>query len=410
MKIVTNLTYFGFIVALAVPFQWVDYWRLAGIPGLNAAYALLMVAILIYGWKSLVQAELFAVLGVLALMAVHGLYNKDEAFWSYKFFFTDLAYASAIVAGYLFVKLRGVGATIKVFASTYIIALVLLLGIGILIRAGILGTSGDGGRSFDPSQYSMHYVLLAMMPFALFQWGSRRMFYILLAAGSIVALDFAVTSGTRSAFITTLITGLTCLSVKIVHSPATRIAVAGVAASMLVAFSNLDLSKPLSALGLLGERFQTERVSNDSRITELEAMMDQLQGGYLQGRGLGAGFLSPVIVVSEQEDRGIAPHIGILTWLYKGGILAQGLFIWLLFVIGIRTRGLGPIGAWLLIALLHYTLVASISGGYGYAPLFVVGSCWAVTSTPMDRRETDARNYKIKIHSSRLRRGRLNFA
>jgi hypothetical protein len=130
----------------------------------------------------------------------------------------------------------------------------------------------------------------------------------------------------------------------------------------------------------LAYRFTNEKLDEDSRWIELDAMFEQIKGSVLVGRGAGSGFLSPVIVASEQEDLGLAPHFGFFSWVLKGGVLATIWYSLLLFHIirsiaakNISGKAIGVAGL--------FTLGVSLSsGGYGLTPLTFLGVLWGIAN------------------------------
>jgi hypothetical protein len=134
----------------------------------------------------------------------------------------------------------------------------------------------------------------------------------------------------------------------------------------------------------LAYRFQAESLEEDSRWTEIEAMLAQMAGDLFGGKGAGSGFFSPILVASEQEDRGLAPHFGYFTWLLKGGIIAT---IWY-SVLQIRLLALAFRKNLFLKAIslgAFYSLLVSLSsGGYGLIPLSLLGLLWGLSEAHRD--------------------------
>ncbi len=387
-----EIGYWVFIASLSIPFQWIDYWRVGGLPGFNVVYVMFLLTATTVGFRKLLRPDVITVIGFIGFLTLNGLVNARESFWSTKFFFTDLAYVSALIAGRIITQQFGALESAKLFSKTYVAATVALTTLGLMIRFNFISTTGATGRAFDPAQYSVHYLVLATMPFALYKYRNNARFYVYLLIGTLSCLEFSISSGTRSALIATIVVAVGCAVAKTIRGLIGGLSAVTLAVVISIIVGNIDIGRSLSAIGVVGERLQSESLVGDSRITELEAMLDQLQGNYLIGKGMGAGFLSPIIVVSEQEDRGIAPHIGILTWLLKGGVFAQVCFLVWLVILVKKTFATKPFAVWLSLPVLHYTLIAGLSGGYGYVPFFVLGAAWGLATLRAQGHTAHSRN------------------
>jgi hypothetical protein len=116
--------------------------------------------------------------------------------------------------------------------------------------------------------------------------------------------------------------------------------------------------------------------TEEQRVLEVEDMFDELSGNELTGLGLGSTFV-PSWIENDNELRSIGPHIGILTHLFKGGIIV-------FFVVGILpacwalnrffvSRSNDAISLSIWGGVLVFFVSSCISGGYGQGAMFVYG-------------------------------------
>jgi hypothetical protein len=129
----------------------------------------------------------------------------------------------------------------------------------------------------------------------------------------------------------------------------------------------------------LAYRFQAESLEEDSRWTEIEAMFAQMAGDIFVGKGAGSGFFSPILVASEQEDRGLAPHFGYFTWLLKGGVIATIWYSVLLISLLALAFQKNLLPKAIALGALYSLLVSLSSGGYGLIPLSLLGLLWGLS-------------------------------
>jgi hypothetical protein len=116
--------------------------------------------------------------------------------------------------------------------------------------------------------------------------------------------------------------------------------------------------------------------TEELRMVEAEDVLETLRGNELTGLGLGSTFTLSLEDLKE-DAQGLAPHIGILTHLLKGGIvvfLAVGLLPALLalnrFFLPKRNDAIS-LSIWG--GVLVFFVSSCISGGYSQAAMFVYG-------------------------------------
>ena len=139
-----------------------------------------------------------------------------------------------------------------------------------------------------------------------------------------VAVAAAVFASSRSSFFAAL-TGIGFAAWANRDKRSTVRLIGVIAASAAIVFVVRDAT--------VGDTYLTKRLSSfhlaeEVRFIELQMMFDDLDGGYLlTGKGFGSRF--PSNIAASKFDHGLAlfPHIGILTLLQKGGIIAFVLLI-----------------------------------------------------------------------------------
>jgi hypothetical protein len=125
---------------------------------------------------------------------------------------------------------------------------------------------------------------------------------------------------------------------------------------------------------VLFERLATQGVVDESRSTEVSMLWGQISRDVVLGQGMGSRFISDVVV--EGDPLASAPHIGILTFLMKGGVLVFAAYAIAPLVRALRVffsaksltieRGAAS-------SMLVYIALSCMSGGWNPIGLFLYG-------------------------------------
>jgi len=372
-----NLAVYVLLLGAVVPYAYIDTWRISGLPGVNyiACIAAFACAALM-GRKSLGSLLLLVAFALYAYMAIEGALSRAEERWTLKLYLTDLLYSGMFLAGLVFGIESQPKDQVRVMAQSFVISTVGLIGITGALAVGFLPSVGSAGRVFDPSQYILHYWQLSTATYFIEFYKERR--YLRMAIGIpalLIAFIFPLYSVTRSSFLfaSSLVACLLLTQAK----GSGKAVVLGLFLIALPLFTLGDGVEFIKGLGLLGERFSSESLTADMRYTETLALLEQLGGNYLGGRGFGYAFYTPVVIKGEGfEELGVTPHIGLISFLYKGGILVWLPFMAALIIaitLSILRSGADRYSAIVLGPLCLYAIVGSMSGGYGIYYMFMLG-------------------------------------
>jgi hypothetical protein len=200
--------YFVFIIGSSIPFQWVDYWRVAGIPGINWVYlgVLILAAALL---NRSVWTPLFLVgVAVFVYAMVLGFANRSSQLWSSRYYIIDLLYISSIFSGYILGRRTGHCSSTSLLINSFRVTVTLLAVTTVAIWVGLLNSTIGGSRSLDPAQYSSLHVILVLMPLVVCVAPTPFFSWAAVYAGSAVSLAFAISSSTRSSFLLAIFMGL----------------------------------------------------------------------------------------------------------------------------------------------------------------------------------------------------------
>jgi len=265
-----------------------------------------------------------------------------------------------------------------VVSATFAISLILL-------TLGYIQSVGGDQRLVDPAMYTSSFAIPALAPCVWpFSGGRKRYWRLVTVTGLGLSLFFCMISATRSTLIVTLAAS-GCIGFIEIKRKAANALWTGtlLAALLLVLLGGSGLQRFESTF--LGERLATTDYESEARIEELNAMLDQMGWQeWVHGTGLGYGFESPIALESG-TGLSSAPHIGITTLFYKGGVPAVALLMLLpcaLGLFGLLFSGFSDRLPFLT-GVAIYLLQACLSGGWAFLPLLLFG---AFVALGQDRR------------------------
>lgn len=326
----------------------------------------------------------------LTLAAVAGLYMATAGYFlgnDLKFWVIDSSNFLGLLLGIYWTanrSLKSISRTLHWWATC--VSLVLIANtLGLLF--GVIPQASEGIRIYSYSLFNSAAFLITVFPFWLTAspadghstWlPSPRVMASVAMAGVIGA---SVISATRSMFLTAAAGVLIVLWLRLNgKNAAIWIFAALVGCLVTLAFAfNTDSWREATFV----DRLLSTEIAQEHRFLEVQLMFDDLEGNLITGRGFGSRFES--CIGKDGEFLAYAPHIAVLTLLYKGG-LAVFLFLILLPLISATSALLFTKGSPLRLAgcagVTLYCLQASMSGGWNFTALFLFGALGVIAISP----------------------------
>jgi hypothetical protein len=254
------------------------------------------------------------------------------------------------------------------------------------IETGRLSVVYSGGRLVVASAYQSVNVLLIVLPVVMLFGIQKRSAVVsgFVAAGVVCALFYTAMSATRSLL---LLTAVSFVLGALVSLRSKRALLYGMAAIGIcaVAFNTnaYKRNSHLSDFELLKERFDQTALRDESRMQEASDLVDSLGTSALWGKGFGSVMTSAIAEEAMMKYATI-PHLGILTLLYKGGLLV---FICIVVYPGLMAaRGLfvyrNPLRKAAAASLIVAYFLSSTSGGWNLTVLWLMGFLFMLMRTP----------------------------
>jgi hypothetical protein len=328
-------------------------------------------------------------------MSTMAIINLESPFQS-KSFGGDLLIYSALIIGFLWAATRNRESVLRHLRLASLVTLAIgVLTIGGLV-AGLIESLGTGDRLVVYSIYWISWFLTCVSPLTLItaretsdgESAAPRLFWRAISYGSILTV-FAI--GLISATRSVLLGGgaalliMVWLELREFHLRS-RIAFLCLASLVLLIAGGVGLDTFKSTE--LGARLYNTSVRDESRFTEINEMIEEQGLGWpiVLGEGFGSVFFTTT--VSSTGGGGsyvLSPHVGILTLFFKGGLLVFiPCIVWPFCrcVWGLLTcRDQVRIGAYAGGVL--YCVLASISGGWDFRNVFLLGVCYAIAFRPI---------------------------
>jgi hypothetical protein len=127
--------------------------------------------------------------------------------------------------------------------------------------------------------------------------------------------------------------------------------------------------------GILADRIMSTDVAEDYRYMEVEMMFDQLRDNLFRGEGFGSRFES--CIGRHGEKLAFAPHVAVLTFWFKGGLLiflATAILPAMRAAYQLALTPTWPVATACWGGALLYLVQASMSGGWNFHALFLFGA------------------------------------
>jgi phage terminase large subunit-like protein len=166
----------------------------------------------------------------------------------------------------------------------------------------------------------------------------------------------------------------------------------GIAIVLIAGFGAMsELGSCATAINPMLASKLEQPLDENIRALEAQTMFDQMGKDIIYGWGFGSRFESVIILKSDKYDTSyaFAPHIGLLAFLQKGGVLAGLLLVVVPFVTVVRIllkADSGIVARSACLGVLVYFTVASLSGGWTSLDLFFYGACYSMATLPRERR------------------------
>ncbi|MEP6716482.1 MAG: hypothetical protein ABJC09_13005 [Terriglobia bacterium] len=365
------------VVFASLPLSFTLDMRVGSIPVMNG-FVLATVIATSFSYVTKYRGNRFVVIfyalaGV--FMTAIMLATWDESPFEQRTALQDISCYCGLPIGVALAQLKGKDEFHSLLKKCYVAICITFAFSLVLLLTGYVESIGSGGREIDGAMFTSSFLIAMAFPCL---WSRARLNRPLekgiAFSGMALTIFFAVISATRSVFITVVISLICTAVVEIKRNPRNLIWMG--AASLLLAGAAISGTVPgLAALQQtqLGDRLAATDYAKEDRFEELTSMLDSMgPAEWARGAGFGSGFPSPI------PEGGIAtvPHIGITTVLYKGGAPAMIFLILgpcLLCLWKLSFAGRSPADPFLA-GVAVYVVQASLSGGWAFLPLTLLGS------------------------------------
>lgn len=320
---------------------------------------------------------------LLVLMSIHGVVHRAELKW----WVIDVTHCSGLILGLYWGANRSVERIVKAVVRFGCVGAAMLVVNVLGLLLGVVPPV-HYGRVYTYGMFNASYFVSVTLPLCIttarFCSSSKVVANVRLAmCVGVSCLVFVVSffCATRGMLILMLIAGLLAFWVAKKKSD--------VALGYLAVFAVFTLCVLLGdQFGVLSntqllERFSARAFEEEERYIEVEMMFEDMStsSDWWLGKGFGSRFLTCVVV--EGEDLAVAPHVAVLTTLFKGGMMSF-LFVVILpslravfrLLVGGRSRlQLACSGG-----MLIYVIAACMSGGWSFLSLFFYGTFWSLSN------------------------------
>ena len=314
-----------------------------------------------------------AIVAMLGMSAFGLLQGNNIKFWV-----IDVSNWTALIFGLYWGGRYSRQHTISIlYGWSWAVTLVLLLNIAGLLF-GIVPQAGEGDRLYSYSLFTSTAFVTCLFPL-WFTVDPRRSGWVLPRKARLLAmigissvLFCSVLSATRSMFLTASVALIIVLWIRL-HGKNGVLWIGVTLAGTLLAAAFLFNTDALVG-GSVTSRLSSTNLAEEYRYLELQLLFEDLEGHWLTGRGFGSRFES--CIGQHGDFLAFAPHIGIFTSLFKGGVLIFGI----LFLLPLATAAShlfrlngSSLSLTCNAAVLLYGTQASMSGGWNFIALFLLG-------------------------------------
>jgi hypothetical protein len=364
---------------MTLPEAWTKPLRIGDVSVMNILF-ILCLALSFWGRSRNGRSNgtwIFCAFAGLVYMTGRGLANRASEMFDVKVCLADLLTYCGLLAGMLWARRASVQQLARLLRWVAIATVAVLLIDTAGLQLGVLKPAWEGPRVFVFSMFFGTWWLMAISPFILATEGlgegllSVKWSRVLLALVAGAMLTVAIMSGTRTVALQMIACGAMCVPLMLRNF---RTAYATVILALMIAGAAYALGPRLGDFQFFGSRLAGTDIASEERYAEVQTMFEQLMPDIATGEGFGASFVSPVIV--DGRNLAVAPHVGVLTVLFKGGFICFALVTFLplaraLFCV-LLERG-KPFSYGCMAGVILYGVAASLSGGWGFFHLFLSG-------------------------------------
>jgi hypothetical protein len=390
IRAVTTIAVIAYVICMILPEMWTEKLHIGEIPlsSLILACIACLVFVQLFGTPDAISRRLLGGVVALVLMAVCGYVRGNIDTYTLKFFVADVYFFTAFLVGLAFgatrrkEELARIVKWISGIATAGIVLTYIALFTGLLAPSSVV----PADRQVTGSIFVATSVLLIVLPWAsvtssrVDRSQSELKLFVVLGTSAATAL----LSGTRSLFLLVLFVTTLCWALKPQRLKLRFFVqlLLGLAMAAVLLVSGLPIFETV-----LFERIATHGIVDETRSMEVSMLWDQLSNDVIWGQGMGSRFISDVVI--DGDPLASAPHIGILTFLMKGGVLAFAVYALapalgaLLVFFSSRSlntqRGAAA-------SILVFIALACMSGGWGPLLLFAYGLAISAAAGDVPRR------------------------
>lgn len=323
-----------------------------------------------------------AFLTVIAYAVILGALQFRHPNFVGHFFVRELLFLAMCAAGIAIAMTWRGDRLVRLLENVNIAASVLLLFFSVLLQLGLIGDTQVGQeRLLDVSLYVYTGAILVTTPLIV-RNSTRPMRFVAfsVALSTASVLLFVVISATRSSLLHLLVMLAAVLVIavkryrlefKVVFQLCGSV---GVLLAAVLYFSDTTV---------LTQRFGSTYVRDEIRFVELNDIMRQSDEWFPFGAGIGVGFETAISYETSEERFGglvNAPHVGVITWTLKAGVIGMVLTVFILVrafawlgETGPEVRSRSNFDSGLLVL----AAIGASSGGWTMLELFFSGLCFA---------------------------------
>jgi hypothetical protein len=391
----------AFLVWMVIPEIWTKPIYLGPLPMPFIFTQILVLSLLAEGlFRRIPQCSfLWLVAGAVAYAIVRSALANDHNNWDEKYFASDLWTIQGFAAGILWARRRSLPeiATMgRVLAGVIVPAAISTIA-GLYLGVIRPGDDEYSNRIHTSSLWNIGTIALFMWPILR---ASARLHhrrgegrpvwdgYLRTCTTSLVpaALVIAVITTTRSLLIAAL-----CIYVVVRCTEPKRTVGQGFAATaalVVVLCATATLATLVRVKGYtIWDRFQ--QTTEETRGNELSWMFEQLGNEVISGWGFGSLFYSPIRYNNRPLES--APHVGIATFVLKGGLVMVVTFVIVPLILSVRSlSGRTPKALAANGCVLVYMATACLSGGWYPYQMLLYGVGVGMLLAPKRTRPFDA--------------------
>lgn len=365
----------AFVVSMVLPESWAGFLHVGAVPLGAFVFALLCFALTtqLLRKPAAVSHGLMGGLAAVTIITANGFLRGNVETFALKFFVADLFCFFALLAGYALARTLSWEHITQLLSRLTLALSFIIIATYVALIMGVVTSLFDiPGRTVTLSIFNAVGFLIVLLPWVTVSphWGKTKdglRNYLLFTTAVLTGL----LSATRSLIIVIIVAACLYLVLKKKHFSTGFFlrSVFGASLLLLLLFSGFPL---LSTFGL--DRLSETLIGEESRFEELNLMWSQISNDLVAGQGIGSRFVSNVI--ADESPLASAPHIGIATFLMKGGVLmflgyAVAPLAIAIFVLSSAARPERQRGA--AASVIMFIAMSCLSGGYSPLPMFAYG-------------------------------------